>query len=79
MALDRIFGRKSGMGEVPIRLEDRIPAWWEMAGTVPEILDARNTEFLERDLYLEHICNQNHPLADTVAYSESRHGYSVFT
>ena len=79
METNRIFSCKSGMGEVPIRLEDRLPAWWEMAGTVPEILDACNTEFLERDLYLERLLDEVHCQGTPCDNAESRAGYTVLS
>lgn len=79
METNRGVSGESRMGEIYFRLADRIPACWEMAGSVPEVLDSGNTEFLERDIDSKRLCDQDHPLADTITHSESGHGYSVLT
>ena len=67
------------MGEISFRLEDRFQEWWEMAGSIPEILAASNPKLLERDLYLEHLLDEVQDQGNPYDNTESRAGYTVLS
>lgn len=62
------------MGKIHFRLEDRLPAWWEMAGAISEILAARDPEFPQRDLYLERLLDEIHYQGNSCDNAENRDG-----
>jgi len=64
------------MGKISLRLEARLPEWWEVEGP-GSILDPGDAELLERDLYLKHLRDQDPSVGNSVPTSEGGCGYSV--
>ena len=49
---------------------------WKVAQPNP-ILDTDNSKFLERDIYIQHLCYQDSPMENSGTNSEVRRGNQV--